>query len=207
MDAEVVRDYALAASGLLVRKIGGPSVKPYQPEKIWETVAMEQSDTRFYQQDHGDGLYRRSLYTFWKRSAPPPAMDIFNAPSRENCTVRRERTNTPLQALLTMNDVQFVEAARNLAQRAIEANRNNFDAQLDYLTQRLISRSLDDAEREITRGAYKDFLRHYDSHPADAKKLLAVGESTANTKLSAAEFAAMTMVANQLMNLDEVLNK
>ncbi len=113
MDAEMVRDYALAASGLLGPTIGGPSVKPYQPKGIWETVAMEDSNTRFYKQDHGDKLYRRSLYTFWKRSAPPASMDIFNAPSRENCTVRRERTNTPLQALVTMNDPQFFEAARN----------------------------------------------------------------------------------------------
>ena len=107
----MVRDYALAASGLLVPTIGGPSVKPYQPPNVWETVAMDGSNTRFYKADTGDKLYRRSLYTFWKRSAPPASMDIFNAPSREVCTVRRERTNTPLQALVTMNDPQFVEAA------------------------------------------------------------------------------------------------
>ncbi len=104
MDAEMVRDYALAASGLLVRTIGGPSVKPYQPEGIWSRVAMPDSNTRMYEQDTGDKLYRRSLYTFLKRSAPPPSMDIFNAPTREHSTVRRERTNTPLQALVTMND-------------------------------------------------------------------------------------------------------
>lgn len=207
MDAEVVRDYALASSGLLVRKVGGPSVKPYQPEKIWETVAMESSDTRFYQQDSGEGLYRRSLYTFWKRSAPPPAMDIFNAPTREVCTVRRERTNTPLQALLTMNDVQFVEAARHLAQRAMETHKNDFDQQLDFLTERLVSRRFEAKERDIVRASYRDFMRHYDSNPADARKLVAVGESKANPKLPAAEFAALTMVTNELMNLDEVLNK
>jgi hypothetical protein len=207
MDGEVLRDYALAASGLLVRKIGGPSVRPYQPEKIWETVAMEGSDTRFYVQDHGEKLYRRSLYTFWKRSAPPPGMDIFNAPTRENCVVRRERTNTPLQALLTMNDVQFVEAARVLAGRAMLADKNNFDRQLDYLTEHLLSRRFEAREREVTRSAYKDYLRHYDSQPADAQKLLAVGESKAEAKLAPAEFAALTMVANQLMNLDEVLSK
>nr|WP_272945413.1 DUF1553 domain-containing protein [Bryobacter aggregatus] len=207
MDGEMVRDYALAASGLLVPTIGGPSVKPYQPERIWETVAMESSDTRFYTQDHGDALYRRSLYTFWKRSAPPPAMDIFNAPSREACTVRRERTNTPLMALLTMNDVQFVEAARALAQRAIHAHRNDFDAQLDYLTERLVTRRFEGREREISRAAYRDYLRHYDTDPADARKLIAVGESKADPKLPVPEFAALTMMANQLMNLDEVLNK
>src|SRR5205807_8819318 len=120
MDAEMIRDYALAASGLLVRKLGGPSVKPYQPDGVWEAVAMIGSNTRDYKRDTGESLYRRSLYTFWKRSAPPASMDVFNAPSREVCTVRRERTNTPLQALVTLNDVQFVEAARNLAQRALK---------------------------------------------------------------------------------------
>ena len=123
MDAEMVRDLALAPSGLLVPKIGGPSVKPYQPQAVWETVAMKGSNTRFYKQDHGDKLYRRSLYTFWKRAAPPPSMEIFNAPTRENCTVRRERTDTPLQALVTMNDPQFVEASRNLAEHAIQERR------------------------------------------------------------------------------------
>ena len=127
MDGEMVRDYALAASGLLVPKIGGPSVKPYQPDGIWETVAMIGSNTRFYKQDKGEDLYRRSLYTFWKRSAPPASMDIFNAPTRETCTVRRERTDTPLQALVTMNDTQFVEAARNLAQWALRTNRESLD--------------------------------------------------------------------------------
>src|SRR5262249_31939965 len=120
MDAEMVRDHALAASGLLVRKIGGPSVKPYQPDGVWEAGAMMGSNTRNYQRDSGENLYRRSLYTFWKRSAPPASMDIFNAPSRETCAVRRERTNTPLQALVTLNDPQFVEAARHLAQTALK---------------------------------------------------------------------------------------
>ena len=106
-------------AGLLVPKIGGPSVKPYQPAKVWETVAMDNSNTRFYKPDTGEGLYRRSLYTFWKRSAPPPSMDIFDAPSREECVVRRERTDTPLQALVTMDDPQFVEADRVLAQNAL----------------------------------------------------------------------------------------
>ena len=115
MDAEMLRDYALAASGLLAPQIGGPSVRPYQPDGVWETVAMLGSNTRFYKADSGSGLYRRSLYTFWKRAAPPASMEILNAPTRESCVVRRERTDTPLQVLVTMNDVQFVEAARTLA--------------------------------------------------------------------------------------------
>ncbi len=119
MDAEMVRDYALSASGLLSTQIGGPSVKPYQPPGVWEAVAMIGSNTRDYRRDEGENLYRRSLYTFWKRSAPPASMEMFNAPSRETCTVRRERTNTPLQALVTLNDPQFVEAARVLAEQAL----------------------------------------------------------------------------------------
>jgi hypothetical protein len=207
MDAEMVRDYALSASGLLTPTIGGPSVKPYQPDGLWETVAMQQSNTRFYKRDSGDKLYRRSLYTFWKRSAPPGSMDIFNAPTRESCTVRRERTNTPLQALVTLNDPQFVEAARNLAQLAMVTSRDKVENQFDFLSSRLLARPLDAKEREITLRAYKDYLNYYDSHPADAKKLLAVGESIPNAKLPVPEFAALTVVTNQLLNLDEVLNK
>ena len=123
MDGEMIRDAALACGGLLVGTLGGPSVKPYQPEGVWEAVAMPESNTHFYKPDHGDRLYRRSLYTFWKRSAPPASLDVFNAPTRETCTIRRERTNTPLQALVTLNDPQFVEAARALAQQSPRARR------------------------------------------------------------------------------------
>jgi hypothetical protein len=130
MDAEMVRDYALKVSGLLNPKLGGPSVKPYQPDGVWEAVAMPESNTKRYERDKGDSLYRRSLYTFWKRAAPPALMDVFNAPSRETCSVRRERTNTPLQALATLNDIQFIEAARILAQCTFEIE---FDVPLDQL--------------------------------------------------------------------------
>ena len=137
MDAEMIRDAALSASGLLVAKLGGPSVKPYQPEGVWEAVAMPESNTHFYRPDHGDRLYRRSLYTFWKRSAPPASLDIFNAPSREVCTVRRERTNTPLQALVTLNDPQFVEAARALAQSALERGGETAEQRIDFIARRV----------------------------------------------------------------------
>jgi hypothetical protein len=207
MDAEMVRDYALAASGLLNPQIGGPSVKPYQPDGIWEAVAMLGSNTRFYKRDAGDKLYRRSLYWFWKRSAPPASMDIFNAPTRELCTVRRERTNTPLQALVTMNDTQFVEAARMLAQRAMIRGGSDAGKRFEFLARSLLARDLDQREVEIVRRAWRDYLNYYDSNPGDAKKLLAVGESKADESLNKAEFAALTMVANQMMNLDEVLNK
>ncbi len=207
MDGEMVRDCALAASGLLQPTIGGPSVKPYQPMNIWETVAMDVSNTRVYTRDTGAGLYRRSMYTFWKRSAPPASMDIFNAPSRETCVVRRERTNTPLQALVTMNDPQFVEAARVLAQNALLSSRNQFDGQVNFMATRLLARDLQPKELAVVSKSYKDYLSYYEATPQDAAKLLSVGESASNPTLPKAEFAAMTMVANELMNLDEVLVK
>ncbi len=206
MDGEMVRDYALAASGLLERRVGGPSVKTYQPEGLWEAVAMEGSNTRFYKQDSGSDIYRRSLYTFWKRAAPPPQLVVFNAPTREECTVRRERTNTPLQALLTLNGVQFFEAARHLAQRAMQA-APDVDQRLDFMASHLLARSLREPEQELSRKAYRDYLGYYGAHPDQAGKALSVGDSTADETLPKAEFAAWTMVANQLMNLDEVLNK
>jgi hypothetical protein len=207
MDAEMLRDYALAASGLLVRSVGGPSVRPYQPQGVWSTVAMEGSNTRTYTRDDGEDLYRRSLYTFWKRSAPPPSMEIFNAPTREHFVVRRERTNTPLQALVTMNDPQFVEASRYLAQRAIREGGSSFDERVDFITIRLLSRLLKSEERAIVRRTYLRLLEVYTSDRDEATALLVVGESTPDFQLSAEESAAWTMIVNQLMNLDEVLNK
>jgi mono/diheme cytochrome c family protein len=206
MDAEMLRDYALAASGLLAPQIGGPSVKPYQPEGIWESIAMLGSNTRFYKQDSGNGLYRRSIYTLWKRSAPPASMEILNAPTREGCTVRRERTDTPLQALVTMNDVQFVEAARTLAGAAME-NGLTFAERLSYLSSRILIRPLTPDEQRIARKAYDDFERYYSAHPDDARKFLDDGERKGDPGLPAATDAALTMLASQLLNLDEVLNQ
>ncbi len=207
MDGEMVRDYALAASGMLVPTIGGPSVKPYQPDGVWEAVAMPSSNTSEYEQDHGENLYRRSLYTFWKRSAPPASMELFNAPTRENCTVRRERTNTPLQALVTMNGPQFVEASRFLAQRAIQAKGEEFDPVLDYMTERVLARRFGGQERRAARRTYNDFQVHYQTNMEDARLLIAIGESEPQEALPVVESAALTMLANQLMNLDEALNK
>jgi cytochrome c553 len=206
MDAEMVRDYALATSGLLSEKIGGPSVKPYQPPGVWEAVAMIGSNTRDYQPDKGEALYRRSLYTFWKRAAPPASMDIFNAPARETCTMVRERTNTPLQALVTMNDPQFVEAARNLAERAVAAATEPA-ARIDFMARLLLARPLRPQELRIVRRSFDDFAKHYAADVNDAEKLVTVGESKPQASVPAPELAAWTMVANQLMNLDEVLNK
>ena len=207
MDAEMIRDYALGVSGLLARTIGGPSVRPYQPQGVWETVAMPGSNTRLYKQDSGASLYRRSLYTFWKRSAPPPSMNIFNAPTREHATVRRERTNTPLQALVTMNAPQFVEASRYLAQKAMREAGDDFDRRLDYVTTRLLARDFGEAERAVAKRTYDGLVDLYRSNAEEAQKLLAVGDSPPDEALPATESAAWTMLASQLMNLDEVLNK
>ncbi len=206
MDAEMVRDHALAASGLLVNRIGGPSVKPYQPTGLWDIVGLPEGNTRIYVQDTGDNLYRRSVYTFWKRMSPPPSMDIFNAPNRETCTVRRERTDTPLQALVTLNDPQFVEAARKLAEQTINSSTAD-DERLDFMAERLIARPLRPKELKIVSAGMRDLLDHYQKSPKEAEKLIAVGESKADAKLDKPTLAAYTMVANQLMNLDEVLNK
>ena len=207
MDAEMIRDYALAATGILVDKIGGPSVKPYQPDGVWEAVAMIGSNTRDYKRDTGENLYRRSMYTFWKRSAPPASMDIFNATARETCTVRRERTNTPLQALVTLNDEQFVEAARHLAQQALLTGGDSVQARLDFVARRLLARQLSAEELQVIEPNLKTLLDHYAAHAEDAKKLIQVGESKADPTLQPVELAGWTMMVNELMNLDEVLNK
>lgn len=207
MDAEMIRDYALAASGLLSAEIGGPSVKPYQPDGVWEAVAMIGSNTRDYRRDSGESLYRRSLYTFWKRSAPPASLEIFNAPSREACTVRRERTNTPLQALVTLNDPQFVEAARNLAQDALRCGGDAEQSRLDFLAKRLLCRPLRAEERPVVQGSLTELSAYYAAHADEAAELLAVGESKPDPSLPPAALAAWTMLTNELMNLDEVLTK
>jgi len=206
MDAEMIRDYALAAGGLLVAKVGGPSVRPYQPSGVWEAVAMPESDTRNYRRDSGDGLYRRSMYTLWKRAAPPASMDIFNAPNRETCAVRRDRTNTPLQALVTMNDDQFVEAARHLAQLALKQGGDDA-ARVDFAARRLLARSLRPEESRVVADSLAALVAYYKAHPDDANKLIAVGESKPEAGLDPSALAAWTMLANELLNLDEVLNK
>lgn len=207
MDGEMIRDYTLAISGLLVDQIGGPSVKPYQPPGVWEAVAMIGSNTRDYRQDKGEKLYRRSMYTFWKRAAPPASMEIFNAPSRENCTVRRERTNTPLQALVTLNDPQFVEAARRLAERALKEGGATTESRADFMARRLLARPFRAEELVVVKQSFDALAKYYSSKPDDAKALIAVGESKADAALDAPMLAAWTMVANELINLDEVLNK
>ncbi|MCC6234868.1 MAG: DUF1553 domain-containing protein, partial [Verrucomicrobiales bacterium] len=207
MDAEMVRDYALAVSGKLDSVIGGPSVKPYQPDGVWEAVAMPESNTRKYQRDTGTALYRRSLYTFWKRAAPPALMDVFNAPSRESCTVRRERTNTPLQALATLNDITFIEAARILAESALDRT-SGLDAALDEVARRVLCRPLQPEELREVSATLQEALGFYQDQPSEAVKLASVGEAPSVRRGSdAPRLAALTLVANQLLNLDEALTK
>ena len=207
----MVRDYALAASGLLVHKIGGPSVKPYQPDGVWEAVAMPAATRATTCRTTARSLYRRSMYTFWKRSAPPASMEIFNAPSREVCTVRRERTNTPLQALVTLNDPQFVEAARHLAQRALNEGGDDGrrPARLSSAA-RLLARPLTaGGTARSSKPALNDLLALLPgARRTTPKQLIAVGEIAGRCRRwTRPRFAAWTMLANELMNLDEVLNK
>ena len=168
---------------------------------------MPESNTRNYQRDTGESLYRRSVYTFWKRAAPPASMEIFNAPSRETCAVRRERSDTPLQALVTLNDPQFVEAARYLAERTLKNGGATADNRRDFMARRLLARPLRAEERRVLDGAVHDLVAEYQAAPKEADELIRVGESKADPALDHPTLAAYTMVANEMLNLDEVLNK
>ena len=208
LDAEMLRDQALAVSGLLVEKLGGPSVKPPQPPGLWRAVAFVGSNTMNFVPDRGhDKVHRRSLYTFWKRTSPPPQMSTFDAPSREACTVRRERTNTPLQALLLLNEPQYVEAARALAGRALREGGRTTDEQVAYLFRLAVVRKPDAKEVTELLAALKDLRLEYARNPAEASKLIAIGETKPDARIPPAELAAWTMLASIVLNLDEVLNK
>ena len=206
LEAEPLRDGILHQSNLLVKQVGGPSVKPYQPEGIWEAVAMDQSNTRNYVADTGDKLYRRSMYTLWKRTAPPASMEILNAPGRETFCVRRERTNTPLQAFVTMNDPQFVEAYRQLATLAILSG-SDATARLQFIAQRLLSRNLTTEEIATMQQTLDAATKHYAANVEDATKLITIGASKADPQVTAADLASWTVVTNQIFNLDESLTK
>ena len=207
LDAEVLRDQALSLSGLLVLTAGGRGVRPYQPPNIWEPVGFASSNTRNYKQGKGEDLYRRSIYTFLKRTAPAPFMTSFDAPSREqSCTVR-SRSNTPMQALQLMNDVQHVEAARNLAQRILNGGGADDAARIRWAWRKVTARQPDAAETEIIAKVLAGHRARFAKDEAAAKKLIAFGESKADPKLKPVELAAWTLVANLLLNLDEVINK
>lgn len=207
LDAEAIRDTALAVSGLLVDRLGGKSVRPYQPAGLWEAVGYTSSNTARFTQDHGEALYRRSMYIFWKRTAPPPTMAIFDAPSREACTVRRSRTNTPMQALALMNDVQFIEAARHLAARVMGEGGTSFDDRLNYAYRLVTGRPVKPHERDICRKLYDQSLARYRDDQEAAQKLTTAGESPPATGLDTAEHAAWTVLSNLLLNLNETITR
>jgi hypothetical protein len=201
LSAEMIRDQALAASGLLVERLGGPSVKPYQPDGLWKDLAGEN-----YVQDHGDKLYRRSLYTFWKRTVAPPSMATFDAPLRETCIVRETRTNTPLQALNLLNDVCFVESARVLAQRVM-VEKKTPEERIALAFRLVAARQPRPDERTILLDGLRQHLATYRDKPQAALKLVRTGEYPIDERLEAGELAAYTAMASLILNLDETITK
>jgi len=201
LDAEYVRDNALAVAGMLNDKIGGPSVKPYQPPGIWDGVDAK------YEQDKGDALYRRGMYVFWRRSAHYPSFATFDAPSREVCTCLRQRTQTPLQSLVLMNDPVYVEAARGLAQRVLREEPKDADKRLVRAFRHTLGRMPESDEVAVLHKTYEQQLEEFRQKPDSAKELIKVGESPVPEKVDFAELAAMTAVANVLLNLNETITK
>jgi hypothetical protein len=201
LPAELIRDNALAASGLLVELVGGPCVKPYQPAGLWK-----ETSSRGYEQDHGASLYRRSLYTYWKRSVPPPNMFAIDAPTRETCIVRRQRTNTPLMALVMLNDPTFVEAARALAERAM-TDAADPQSRIALMFERATARRPGGAESHVLLTVYQRQRGVFGENNEAALKLLAVGESKRNEKLDLTEHATLTIIASIILNMDETITK
>jgi hypothetical protein len=202
LPAETVRDQALAVSGLLVERVGGPPVKPYQPKGLWSEIGG-----RDYERDSGEGLYRRSLYTFWKRTAPPPFMATFDAALRESCVVRESRTNTPLQALHLMNDVQFLEAARVLAQRVLREGPPDRDGRLRHLFRLAAVRRPREKEMEAMRGMLAAATDRYRTDAKAAQAVLAQGDAPRDTAIEEATHAAWMVTASLVLNLDAVVTR
>jgi len=209
LPAEMIRDNAMAISGLLVQKLGGPSVSPYQPAGLWDEVAfgIKSYGGLVYKQDHGDALYRRGMYTFWKRSCPPPALNAFDAPEREVCTVRRERTNTPLQALVLLNDPTFLETSRHFAERIMTVGGTTPAERITYAYRLALARRPTDAEQQVLARVYQTELATFKQDAEAARQLLSIGESKRNEELDLSEHAAWTAVARILLNLDETITK
>jgi hypothetical protein len=204
LTAEMLRDQALTVSGLLVPTIGGPSVRPYQPPGLWEAVSYNAEET--YVPDTGDGLWRRSIYTYVKRQTPPPLLLIFDGPTREKCTIRRPRTNTPLQALVLLNDPVFVEAARMLAARSL-ASAGDDSERLRDLWRRVLVRDASQEESALLQGLLVRQRERFARAPEGARQLLTVGAAKHDARLDACELAAWTVVAQAVLNLDEALTK
>jgi len=208
LPAEMIRDNALAVSGLLNQTIGGPSVFPYQPKGLWEEMAFGDGfSAQSFTQSTGKDLYRRSMYTFWKRTVPPPQLATFDAPDREKCTARRALTNTPLQALVLMNDPTYVEAARWLAQRAMTEGGKDVAGRITFAFRKATARMPTAAEMRVLGGLYRQQLAGYRRDRKAALELLSVGEAKWDAKLDASELAAWTIVASAILNLDETITK
>ncbi|MCC7042653.1 MAG: DUF1553 domain-containing protein, partial [Acidobacteria bacterium] len=204
MSAEQIRDAALHASGLLVTKIGGPSVYPYQPKGLWEELAIRNATT--YTQGTGDDLYRRSLYTVWKRSTPPPSSISFDAGERMLCTVSRQRTSTPLQALILLNDPQYVEGARVLAERALRHGGASNDDRVRFVFRRVMSRAPSPTELSRLTALQGDARARFAGDRPAALALRRVGEKAIDTALDPVEVAAWTVVTSTILNLDEAVH-
>lgn len=207
LDAEVIRDNALFVSGLLNPQIGGKAVRTYQPDNIWEPVGFSGSNTARYTRDKGEALYRRSLYTFWKRTAPPPSMATFDAPARESSCLRRDRSNTPLQALVLMNDVQHVEAARAFAQRILKEGGATRRERVDFAWRSVLARRPTAEETSVVEAVLEKHTARYSHSPEAAASLITFGESKPDASIRPEDLAPWTLVANLVLNLDETLNK
>jgi hypothetical protein len=207
LDAEQIRDNALFVGGLINLEMGGKGVKPYQPPNIWEPVGFVGSNTRFYEQDKGGALYRRSIYTFLKRTAPPPFMANFDAPSREASCTRRERSNTPLQALQLMNDVQHVEAARALAERMLSEGGSGAPQRIAFAFKTVLSRAPEAEELAIIQEQLDAHLVRYGNDAEASRLAISHGESKPKTSAAPSELAAYALVANMILNLDETLTR
>ncbi len=207
LDAEQIRDNALFVGGVIDLTLGGKGVKPYQPPNIWEPVGFVGSNTRAYQQDKGSALYRRSLYTFYKRTAPPPFMVNFDAPNREQTCTRRERSNTPLQALQLLNDVQHVEAARGLGQRILSSGHTSVPERIELMFKTVLSRKPSSRELEVLDKQVNQHLQRYRANPADAQQLIQIGESKPSANFDPAELATYTLLASTILNMDETLTR
>lgn len=204
LSGEMIRDNALLVSGLLVEKVGGKSVKPYQPVNIWNEVSL--SKGLRYSQDKGENLYRKSIYTYWKRSAPMPNLSILNVPSRETCVIQRPRTNTPLQALVTLNDPQFVEAARHFAQRLLLMEKDDAK-RIDLAFEICLARPASEKEQQIISSTLIKFKRHFLDRPESAESLIKVGDSPVDNQFDGKKLAAWTVIAQMILNLDETLTR
>jgi hypothetical protein len=208
LPAETVRDNALAVSGLLNVDIGGPSVFPYQPKGLWDELAFGDGfSAQSFTPSTGKDLYRRSMYTFWKRTVPPPQLSTFDAPDREKCTGRRALTNTPLQALVLMNDPTYLEAARALAQRTMTEGARDGGGMIGYVFRLVTARRPTAEEAFLLRALFRKQLAHYRGDKKSAQDLLSAGESKWDSRLDISELAAWTTVASAILNLDETITK